>query len=340
MRPRRILTGEETALILDEAVRQSALAVLTVHEDSRWHMFKSRFLERDARRRFIVLDYQETHGTEPTPLVCGQYVGVSFRYKSRKVMFATVVEARGRYLVDPKTSVPAVRYRWPESLTELQRRAYFRTPIPAEVRVVASLWPGGLAARERTQTTALSVATGEALDLSCGGTLVRLNQIEAPQWTDNQTLGVSLHLPDGQPPLLVDAYYRGTRHDAGSHLCAAVQFVGLELSPGGRGVLQRLARCVQNSWGWNFRPAGGACCSGWRAACRSSTARDWSTTCGTGGRDFGAGKLGQQGARAAASARWNLPGDGRCFFCAESRADRAGRLKNRRELAGRAGSDH
>jgi c-di-GMP-binding flagellar brake protein YcgR len=245
MRPRRILTGEETALILDEAVRQSALAVLTVHEDSQWHMFKSRFLERDANRRFIVLDCQETHGTRPTALISGQYVGISFRYKSRKVMFATVVEARGRYLVDPKTSVPAVRYRWPESMTELQRRAYFRTPIPPEVRVLANLWPGGVSKRERTQNAALSITTGEALDLSCGGTLVRLNQIEAPPWTDSQTIGVELHLPDGQPPLLIDAYYRGTRHDAANHLCAAVQFVGLEFALDGRGLLQRLARCVQ-----------------------------------------------------------------------------------------------
>ncbi|MFQ5806796.1 MAG: flagellar brake protein [Phycisphaerae bacterium] len=245
MRPRRILIGEETSMILDEAVQQNALAVLTVHEDGSWHMFKSRFLERDPNRRFIVLDYQETHGAQPTPLVSGQYVGISFRYKSRKVMFATVVEARGRYLVDGKTSVPAVRYRWPESMTELQRRAYYRTPIPSDVRLLANLWPGGVAARQPAQGAALSITTGESRDLSCGGTLVRLNQVGAPNWADNQTLGVELHLPDGQPPLLIDAYYRGTRHDSDDHLCAAVQFVGLELSLDGRSLLQRLARCVQ-----------------------------------------------------------------------------------------------
>ena len=245
MRPRRILTTEETSTMFDEAVHQNALAVLTVHEDGNWHTFKSRFLERDGNHHFLVLDCQETHGTRPPALVVGQYVGLSFRYKSRKVMFATVVEAKGRYLVDGKTSVLAVRYRWPESMTELQRRAYYRTPVPAEVRVLVNVWPGGVAARASAQGSALSVVTGEALDISCGGTLVRLNQLEAPNWTDNQTLGVELHLPDGQPPLLVDAYYRGTRHDMGSHLCAAVQFVGLELSPDGRGILQRLARCVQ-----------------------------------------------------------------------------------------------
>ena len=245
MRPRRILTGEETAAILGTAVQQSALAVLTVHEGDQWRMFKSRFLELDRNRRFFVLDHQETHGTLPPPLLPGQYVGLSFRYKSRKVMFATVVEARGRYLIGGQASVPAVRYRWPESMTELQRRAYYRTPIPPELRVLANLWPGGVAARTQAQGQTLSVTTGEALDISCGGTLVRLFQLEAPGWTDDQTVGVELHLPDGQAPLLVDAYYRGTRHDAGNHLCAAVQFVGLELLPDGRGVLQRLARCVQ-----------------------------------------------------------------------------------------------
>ena len=245
MRPRRILTLEETSVIIDQAVQQSALAVLTVHEGDSWHTFKSRFLEHHADRRFFVLDYQETHGATPPPLASGQYVGVSFRYRSRKVMFATVVEAKGRYLVDGRTSVPAIRYRWPESMTELQRRAYYRTPVPPEIRVLANIWPGGVTARAPSQSAPLSITTGEAVDLSCGGTLIRLSQVEAPKWTDNQTLGVELHLPDGQPALLVDAYYRGTRYDHENHLCAAVQFVGLELSPDGRSLLQRLARCVQ-----------------------------------------------------------------------------------------------
>ena len=168
MRPRRILSAEEASNMFDEAVRQNALAVLTVHEKGNWHTFKSRFLERDGNRRFIVLDCQETHGTQPPALSTGRYVGLSFRYKSRKVMFATVVEAKGRYLVDGKTAVPAVRYRWPESMTELQRRAYYRTPIPAEVRILVNVWPGGVAARPTAQGSALSVVTGEALDLSCG----------------------------------------------------------------------------------------------------------------------------------------------------------------------------
>ncbi len=232
-------------MMLDEAVRSNALAVMTLHLDGQWKMFKSRFLERDGNRKFVVLDFQETHGAEPPELISGQYVGLSFRYKSRKVMFATVVEAKGRYLVDGKTSVPAIRYRWPESMTELQRRAYYRTPVPSDVRLLANIWPGGVAARENSQGSALSVVTGEALDMSCGGTLIRLNQLEAPSWADNDTMGLELHLPDGRPPLLLDAYYRGTRHDESNHLCAAMQFVGLELSLDGRGLLQRLASCVQ-----------------------------------------------------------------------------------------------
>jgi hypothetical protein len=33
-------------------------------------------------------------------------------------MFATVVEARGHYMLE-SGSVPAVRYRWPQAITEL-----------------------------------------------------------------------------------------------------------------------------------------------------------------------------------------------------------------------------
>lgn len=247
MKPRRILTAEESCEILDEAVRHNALAVMNLYDpdEDQWHTFKSRFLERDPNRRFVVLDYQETHGSMPVPLSVGQYVGISFRYKSRKIMFASVVEAKGKFLTGPDESVAAIRYRWPESMTELQRRAYYRTPVPPELRVVANLWAGGTATRDTVQASALGILTGQSVDLSCGGTLIRLGQLQAPDWPDNQTLGVELHLPDGQPPLLLDAYYRGTRHDNEGALCVAAQFVGLELSPEGRSLLQRLARCVQ-----------------------------------------------------------------------------------------------
>lgn len=245
MRPRRILTSQESAEILDHAVRENALAVLTAQTDDGWRTFKSRFLERDPQQRFVVLDCEETHGTKPPPLASGQYVGISFRNRSRKIMFATVVEAKGRFLVDGKNGVPAVRYRWPDSLTELQRRAYYRTPVPPNLRVIANLWPGGTAARDKAQADTLAITTGEALDLSCGGTLVQLNQLDPPEWEHDQTIGIELHVPDGRQPMHLDAYYRGTRHNEDNQLCAALQFVGLELSTDGRALLGRLARCVQ-----------------------------------------------------------------------------------------------
>ena len=255
MRPRKILTPDETSEILEQAVRGSALAVLSVQQDHDWCTFKSRFLERDHNHRFFVLDFQETHGTTPPELIGGQYVGVTFRHKSRKVMFATVVEARGRFLVNSIDSVPAVRYRWPESMTELQRRAYYRTLVPTGTSLLAAVWPGGARARLASPDGAPQLLAGSCVDLSCGGALVRLHDADPPAWREDQTLGVELHLPDGRPAILLDAYYRGTRNDADGHPCVAVQFVGLELSPDGRGILRRLANCVQR---FNAGTGGGA----------------------------------------------------------------------------------
>lgn len=244
MKPRRILSDQETTQILDIAVRDQALAVLSVVNEDNWTCFKSRFLERDANRRFFVLDWG---GGEqpPPPLALGQYVGVSFRYRSRKIMFATVLEARGRFVTDGGETIAAARYRWPDSLTELQRRAYFRTPVPAGVAVPASVWLGGKSQRCAAQESPHVAVAGECVDLSCGGALIRLNQLQPPSWPENQTIGLELHLPDGRHPVLLDAHYRGTRFDGDERLCAAVQFVGLEVSIEGRNTLQRLARCVQ-----------------------------------------------------------------------------------------------
>jgi c-di-GMP-binding flagellar brake protein YcgR len=245
MRPRRILTPQETFEIFDHAVQHGELAVVTLQNKDNWRTFKCRFLERDQNRRFFVLDHQPAPDRPLPELSTGQYVGISFRYRSRKVMFATVVEAKGRFVIDNRESVSAVRYRWPESITELQRRAYFRTPIPHDASVVASVWPGGVEARQGVQSSALQVLSGRIVDLSCGGALVRSSQGAAPPWVDDQTLGLELNLADGRPPVLLNAHYRGVRHDPESNLCFALHFLGLEMTPDGRTVLQRIAACVQ-----------------------------------------------------------------------------------------------
>ncbi|MBI5866281.1 MAG: PilZ domain-containing protein [Planctomycetes bacterium] len=243
MKPRQINNAAEIADIIDFAVRDGALAVVTYWLGDEWRSFKGRFLERDSQRRYFVLDCPDAEcGSE---LLLGQYVGLSFRYKSRKVMLSTVLEARGKFVVDDQTTLAAVRYRWPDVLTELQRRAYYRTPVPCGVSMLTSMWLGGQNSRDTAQTTTFGVFSGEALDISCGGMLVQLHSREVPNWPMDATLGVELHLPDGRHPVTLDAHFRGTRTDEKNQVSAALQFVGLEVSEAGRMNLQRLARCVQ-----------------------------------------------------------------------------------------------
>ncbi len=245
MRPRRLVAAHDATDIFDRAVREHALAVLTIQDDQQWHTFKSRFLERDPKGRFFVLDHQAV-GDQALPSVSpGQCLGVSFRQKSRKLLFATVVEAKGHFVLDNNESVAAVRCRWPDSMTELQRRAYHRTPVPGDMTFVASLWEGGAQARAAAQGQPLAVLSGNLADLSCGGALVLVHTLKPPPWSDEQTLGMELQLPDGRAPITVDVRYRGTRAEVGGELSVAIQFVGLELSPDGQVVLQRLANSVQ-----------------------------------------------------------------------------------------------
>jgi c-di-GMP-binding flagellar brake protein YcgR len=245
MKPRRVIAPRDAAEIFDRAVRDRALAVLSLQEGTDWISFKSRFLERDSHGRFFVLDHQQV-GDEPLPdLSPGQYVGVSFRYKSRKVLFATVVEAKGHFVLDDQTTVPAVRFRWPETITELQRRAYYRTPVPEEMTIVANMWPGGITGREQAQSGTMKIITGHLADLSCGGAMVRVQNPAAFRCGEDEILGVELQLPDGKPPVLVDCRHRGLRQDEQGVSGVAVQFVGLEMAPDGRVVLERLSKCVQ-----------------------------------------------------------------------------------------------
>lgn len=245
MRPRRVVAPDEAIDIFDLAVRERALAVVTVQEPNDWLTFKARFLERDPNKRFFVLDYESQNDEPLPPIVPGQYVGISFRHKSRKVMFSTVVEAKGRFVVDGDNTIAAIRYRMPPTLTELQRRAYFRTPVPADMSVRATIWEGGAEARALAQQEPLQTISGELQDLSCGGTLLQTTLAAAPQLSEGATLGIELQLPDGKPPLMINGKFRGVRHDDEGRICVGVQFIGLEVNVDGQIVLQRLAASVQ-----------------------------------------------------------------------------------------------
>lgn len=244
MKPRRLLEPRDATEIFDRAVSERALAVLTLQEGQEWSTFKSRFLERDRNGHFFVLDYDAGSNEALPPLAPGQYVGISFRQRNRKILFATVVEAKGHFVLEDQSSIAAIRYRWPDSMTELQRRAYYRTPVPNEMSLGTRVWVGGAASREVAEQES-RIFGGELGDLSCGGALVRSGQAPVDQWGDDELLGVEVQLPDGRPPVILEARYRGTRPDDNGKPGLAVQFIGLELSPDGRLVLQRLAGCVQ-----------------------------------------------------------------------------------------------
>ncbi len=245
MNLRRRLTQESAAEMFGEAVRERALAVLSLQSEDQWRMFKSRFLECDPSQSFFVLDYQAVNDQPLPELWPGQCVGVSFRHRNRKVLFATVVEARGHYMLENSTSVPAVRYRWPQAITELQRRAYYRTPVPESVNLAVTLWRGGLAGRTAAQSGGAALLAGSLANISCGGALVRLNQPAAIDWAEGELLGIEMQLGDHKPPAPLDGYFRGLRQDEAGQSGAALQFIGLELSVDGRLVLQRLANVVQ-----------------------------------------------------------------------------------------------
>jgi c-di-GMP-binding flagellar brake protein YcgR len=246
MRHNKVVLTHNESEVFDRAVRERAIAVVTLQQDSKWATFKCRFLERDPSMQFFVLDYNDPNGDDSLPpLSLGQYVGVSFRHGSRKVMFSTVVEAKGKYILPDNTEIAAIRYRWPQALTELQRRVFHRALIPTSQTLLGHLWDGGMIRRASAQNGTLEIVNGELVDISCGGAMIRLHGNRQPNWGETATLGAELQLGDGRPPVRLDANFRGFRTDEQGRVCAAVQFVGLELTVDGREVLHRLASVVQ-----------------------------------------------------------------------------------------------
>lgn len=241
MKPRNVETNEIGQELFDTAVRDRALVVVTVQDGAKWQTFKSRFLERDPQERFFVLDYQSIDGRDLPKLAPGQYIGASFRHRSRKVMFSTVMEAKGRFVLDNQSSIPAIRYRWPAAVTELQRRAYVRSIVPEDLQLDARGVIAGVSNPDRYATL-----EGRMVDLSCGGCLVNVDSNNVPHnWPENASVTLDLELP-GDETVRATGNYRGTRFNTDGTSSVAVQFVGLEMSSEGQDTLKKLANAVQH----------------------------------------------------------------------------------------------
>ncbi len=245
MRQPNTLVGRERDQIIADAVHEKARLVLTCRGTERWEMHKSRLLDMAPARRALVLAFPIDVDEDAFDLSRGEQVGVSFRHHNRKCLFGSTVigKRQPRRHSHRHTSSRALLVAWPEEIEQLQRRVYYRVPIPEDQPIEVMLWPGVEPDRIGNAANGL---TGRLQDLSVGGMRVAIQRAADPKLEENQLVAVRLQPLANEPPLIMEACYRHVEPAEGGKLSLGFQFIGLEVAPDSNALLAGLASAVSH----------------------------------------------------------------------------------------------
>ena len=229
---------EQRDQILEDSIERQRLLVITHHSLQGWRAFKSQFVSGSSVSRVILVRTPlPREGAVTTPPEPGDTLGVTFRLGHKKCMFETRLEE-----VPGQTEEDVVALRWPDQLQQLQRRAYERAEPPKGVVVPVRLWREE--ASPATPVEARSVRYGQLEDLSAGG--MRVKVADPREFHVGATFRCAFAPRPGKPALVVDALIRHREAGEQGRTSIGFQFIGLETTPEGRRVLERLARTVSH----------------------------------------------------------------------------------------------
>lgn len=211
------------------SIQGHADVVVSFTHGGKWHLIHTQICRFDEDSIALKGDSEG--------LVVNQPVGMCVRLGHFKYLFETRVSSLddGQVLLD-----------YPEIVEQLQRRAFERQQVPANLKVKCLFWHRGYLDDIQT-APAEQYWQGRLLNLSSGGAQIAVDLDLKDYFSKGQLVGVQFTPMSYQRPLLLEAHvkYLIEQSDQGQFL-VGVEFLGLEASADGREVLHRLVRVVHD----------------------------------------------------------------------------------------------
>ncbi len=242
MNAARVIRKPQSDRLIAESVDQKRRLVLTHESRQGWRTFNSTFVSRYELARTIQVSAQipvdEVPSGIPQP---GDTLGVTFRVGHKKCMFASRLASLKRRGTEMIVVLP-----WPDCVHQLRRRAYERAKPPEGVVIPVRLYrvkvSSGSPVDRLAGVEARTVRYGQLEDLSAGG--MRITVADVADYQLGSTYRCAFAPRPGKPPLVLNTLlrHRGTAEEG--RATVGFQVVGLESTPEGQRVLERIGRTV------------------------------------------------------------------------------------------------
>ncbi|MHC4665168.1 MAG: flagellar brake protein [Planctomycetota bacterium] len=254
-----MLGTAEPREILQAVIGKKVPAIMSYLSRGKWHVAKVLLIDLGACR--LNAEVLPTKRPHPINIRPDQPVGISVKYGYGKFIFESKVVA-----LEPSsdgTSGGTIALEVPDRIEIVQRRSYFRVEVPESLKVNVLLWhrgqrnmdsermdserdEGQLDTGGGGQAPAGHYWQGRLIDISAGGAQIAIDFAQGQDFRNGQFIGVRFTPMPYETPLMFSAQIRNILPTAdGKSFCLGVQTVGLEASPEGREVLQRLCGVVE-----------------------------------------------------------------------------------------------
>jgi c-di-GMP-binding flagellar brake protein YcgR len=229
------LSQHEPAELLAEAVSRRSVAGISCKLTDGWASFKSCFLGIEDETRNLIIEYPAPKDLPPPEFTGGESIGISFRRGHRKCVFSTGLLGQCRFPISRGVEIPALKLLWPNQMYELQRRLFYRAPVPAQETIPVDI--RRIAASEKD--TEARLYRGHMVDLSFGGLSLMFERGQHPRWDNDDMVACSFDV-DNEGSFSLDTRFRYCEQTSPEHMRLGLQFAGLETSTSGRELLDRL----------------------------------------------------------------------------------------------------
>jgi hypothetical protein len=238
MNPPIVQRLHRTEGLFNEAQKRQTPLVVSYRGAEGWHTRKALVARLDAQRRRLQLRCADGNGQSAERLRVGLHVGVAFRHGHRKCLCSSIVE-----VVHPDTERPGneaiIDVAWPEAVDVLQRRAYYRTPLPESMNTHVVVWSGSREDCPPEPAQSRRCWYGRLLDISLGGLALTIPQEDSPAFACEQSVWTQFRTT-GDTCVTTEARVKHVDPRVDGMLLVGLQFVGLELGSSGRESMRQL----------------------------------------------------------------------------------------------------
>lgn len=229
--------------ILQAVIEQNVSAIMSYRSKGKWHVVKV-MLTKVCVNTFKI-EIAPKIKPHPMNIGIGQNIVVSFKHEYGKVIFDTSVI--GLEPSPNKTSGGIIALAIPSRFELVQRRSFYRVRVPQGLIVNAKICHHSSAANQRHRSLSPHYWIGKLVDISAGGTQVAIDAADKPDFKTGQSITMCFTPMPNEAPLQFQAQIRVILPSADRNsVCLGLQITGLESSPEGRVVLQRLCNVIEN----------------------------------------------------------------------------------------------